>query len=56
MAVVKDYRIGNTRIRIADDYCRQDKEEIDRILQNVAQIAVARLSREGEEHEKQESA
>lgn len=52
MAIVKDFHIGGTRIKIADDYCRKSKEETDRILGNVAQILVKNLCREGENNGK----
>ena len=34
MGIVKDYKIGNTSIKIADDYClsKTDEEEFDRII------------------------
>lgn len=34
--VVRDFSIGNTRIRIADNYCRKTSCEVERILQRIA--------------------
>ena len=35
--VVKDFQIGNTRIKICDDYCRDTSpEEIQAILDRIA--------------------
>lgn len=34
--VVRDFNIGNTRIRIADNYCRKTACEVERILQRIA--------------------
>lgn len=39
--IVEDFMIGNTRIKIADNYCRNTtKEEVDRIMNRVKQIAL----------------
>ena len=39
--IVKEFNIGNTKVKIADNYCRnKTKEEIDEILQRIAQIAL----------------
>ena len=36
--VVKDFCIGNTHVKICDDYCRdKTKEEVDEILARIAQ-------------------
>jgi len=38
--VVKSYKIGNTRIKICDDYCRdKTPEEVDAILKRIADFA-----------------
>lgn len=37
--VVKDFSIGNTRIKIADDYCRRNAAEVERILKRIAEQA-----------------
>lgn len=34
--VVSDFNIGNTRIRIADNYCRRTASDVERILQRIA--------------------
>ena len=39
--VAKDYRIGNTRIKIATDYCDQrTPEEVQDILDRIARMAL----------------
>ncbi len=43
--IVRDFTIGNTRIKIADDYCRdKTPEDVRRILKEIAQAAQAALS------------
>lgn len=37
--VVRDFRIGNTRIRIADNYCKKTASEVEMLLQRIAQQA-----------------
>lgn len=37
--VVKDFSIGNTRIKIADDYCRRNAGDVERILRRIAEQA-----------------
>lgn len=37
--VVRDFHIGNTRIRIADNYCKKTASEVERLLQRIAQQA-----------------
>lgn len=37
--VVRDFHIGNTRIRIADNYCKKTAHEVDWLLQRIAQQA-----------------
>lgn len=40
MAVVKEYRLGNTIVRIHDDaYKDKTQEDIDRILERISEIA-----------------
>ncbi len=38
MAVVKEFDIGNTHIRICDDSCVKTKEEIEEILRRCSEI------------------
>lgn len=41
MAVVDEYKIGNTKVIIHDDsYKDKNQEDIDRILDNISKIAV----------------
>jgi hypothetical protein len=43
--VVKNYKVGNTRIVVCDDYCRnRTKPEIDAILAKIACRAQEHLS------------
>lgn len=36
--VVEEFKIGNTKVRICDDYCRdKTPEEVDDILKNIAE-------------------
>ena len=43
--VVKDYYIGDTRVKICDDYCRDcTPQEIDEILKRIARRAQIALS------------
>lgn len=37
--VVRDFHIGNTRIRIADNYCKKTASEVEWLLQRIAQQA-----------------
>lgn len=38
--VVKDFYVGNTHIRICDDYCRdKTPEQVKQILANIARIS-----------------
>lgn len=40
--IVAEYRIGNTRIKIADDYCRErTQDDIDCILKRITQNAIS---------------
>ena len=44
MAVVSECMIGNTRIKVCDDYYRdKTPKDIQRILHNIEQIAVQAL-------------
>ena len=38
-SIAQDFRIGNTRIKIADSCCKQTAEEIENILCRIAQQA-----------------
>lgn len=43
--VVKEFSIGNTRVKICDDYCRdKSKAEIEAILKKIAIDAIGPLS------------
>ena len=43
--VVKDFKIGNTRVKICDDYCRnKSKQEVEAILRRIANITIGPLS------------
>ena len=45
--IVRDYYIGNTRIKIADNYCaNRTVEDVKRILRDVARKAQRSLSAE----------
>ena len=37
--VVRDFQIGNTRIKIADDCCKQTADEVEKILRRIAEQA-----------------
>lgn len=37
--VVRDFQIGNTRIRIADNYCKKTACEVEQLLQRIARQA-----------------
>lgn len=52
MAIVKEYMIGNTTIKIADDYYRdKTPEDVKAILDRIAANAVAQLSRQQKKKE-----
>ncbi len=39
--IVKEFNIGNTKVKIADNYCKdKSKEEVDEILNRIAMIAL----------------
>ena len=43
--IVRDFTVGNTRIKIADDCCRdKTPEDVRRILREIAQAAQAAIS------------
>ena len=43
--VVKEMSIGNTRIKICDDYCREKtKAEVEEILKRIARNAIGPLT------------
>lgn len=43
--VVKEMSIGNTRIKICDDYCREKtKAEVEKILKRIARNAIGPLT------------
>lgn len=43
--IVEEFTIGNTRIKICDDYCRdKTPEDVEAILKRIAQIAQPALS------------
>lgn len=37
--IVRDFTIGNTRIKIADNYCKKTTCEVERILKRIAEQA-----------------
>lgn len=37
--VVRDFNIGNTRIRIADNYCKKTASEVESLLRRIAEQA-----------------
>ena len=43
--VVRDFTIGNTRIKIADNYCRKTASEVDQLLKRIAAQAQRQRSR-----------
>ncbi len=43
--IVRDFTIGNTRIKIADDCCRnKTPEDVRKILKEIAQMAQAAIT------------
>lgn len=43
--VVEEYKLGNTRIKIADDYCRvKTKEQLDKLLREIADTALRNIN------------
>ena len=52
MGIVKEYKIGNTTIKIADDAVRNTPEEINAILTRIVKIAwpvIAALKEKGKD-------
>lgn len=42
--VVKEFTIGNTRVKICDDYCRnQTREEAEQIMRNFCRVCLPYL-------------
>ena len=37
--VVRDFQIGNTRIKIADNYCKKTASEVEQLLKQIAERA-----------------
>ena len=37
--IVSEFCIGNTRIRIADNYCKKTGAEVEKLLRNIAERA-----------------
>lgn len=37
--VVRDFQIGNTRIKIADNYCKKTACEVEQLLKQIAERA-----------------
>lgn len=42
--IVRDFQIGNTRIKIADNYCKTTICEVERLLQRIAEQAQRQFS------------
>lgn len=42
--IVRNFCIGNTRIKIADNYCKKTAAEVEEILHRVAQQAQRHMS------------
>ncbi len=42
--VVRSFSIGHTSVKICDDFCQRDEEEINAILERIAQRAMEALS------------
>lgn len=44
MAIIRDYKLGNIRIKVDDQYCQnQTDEELQQIIQNVSDITYRQL-------------
>ena len=62
--VVEEFMLGNTKVRICDDYCRdKTKEDVEKILESISQkvsgpyfYALAQKEREKEEKAKKAAA
>ena len=49
MGIVKDYKIGNTSVKISDDYCSsKSDEDVERILHHIAVSAYRHFNAEAE--------
>lgn len=56
IVIVEDYKIGNTRIKIADDYCSsKNDKDVEKILHRVA-VSTHRHFREEQKRENAETA
>ena len=43
--VVREFMIGNTHVKICDDYCRdKSPEDVDEILKRIAKIVIGPLT------------
>lgn len=52
--VVEEFYIGPTHVRICDDYCRgKTREDVQAILDRIAEIAIGPLIAAEEERERQ---
>lgn len=47
--IVEDFYIGNTRIKIADDYCCQSPKEMNLILSKIASCVFGCLAKSEKE-------
>lgn len=51
--IVREFKVGNTRIKIADNYCRdKTREEVVEALAEIARTAQAYLSADAETEKK----
>jgi len=51
MAIIEEYKIGNTTIKIADDAIKKSPEEIEAILSRIVNIALPYLRKLEQENE-----
>lgn len=42
--IIKDYKIGNTRIKIADNCCIKNKEEVEKLLKKIAETVYRNIN------------
>lgn len=43
--IVEEYKLGNIRIKIADDYCRvKTKEQLDKLLREIADTVLRNIN------------
>ncbi len=55
--IVRDFTVGNTRIKIADDCCRdKTPEDVQKILKEIAQMAQAAITAAAFAEEEQKQA